>query len=128
MALTVLDFIAYDNPAYHESIWAWRRYQRAFDESVCAADCVFAISRYVGSRIERQFAHRLSGPVWPVPLGTDHLVPLSGGASTPDLSAATRPLESSEFLLVLGNDFDDTVIDFRHFLSEQPCHEFGMRA
>ena len=112
VALTVLDFIAYDNPVYHESIWAWRRYQRAFDESVCAADCVFAISSYVGSRIERQFAHRLPGPVWPVPLGTDHLVPSSGGYSTPELSAVTRPLESSEFLLVLGNDFEHKNRDF----------------
>lgn len=112
VALTVLDFIAYDNPAYHESIWAWRRYQRAFDESVCAADCVFAISRYVGFRIERQFAHRLSGPVCPVPLGTDHLAPLSGGAPAAELSAATRALEASEFLLVLGNDFEHKNRDF----------------
>lgn len=112
VALTVLDFIAYDNPVYHESIWAWRQYQRAFDESVCAADCVFAISRYVGSRIERQFAHRLSGPVRPVPLGTDHLAPTAGGNVAQALSPATRALESFEFLLVLGNDFEHKNRDF----------------
>lgn len=112
VALTVLDFIAYDNPVYHESIWAWRQYQRAFDESVCAADCVFAISRYVGSRIERQFAHRLSGPVRPVPLGTDHLAPAAGSQGSEALSPATRALESSEFLLVLGNDFEHKNRDF----------------
>ena len=50
--------------------------------------------------------------MWAVPLGTDHLVPLSDGAATPGLSAATRPLESSEFLLVLGNDFEHKNRDF----------------
>lgn len=106
VALTVLDFIAYDNPAYHESAWAWRRYQQAFDENVCLADCVFAISRYVGSRLERQFARRLPGPVRSVPLGTDHLEGGSDSSAGEATGPAVAALGGTAFLLVLGNDFE----------------------
>ena len=110
VALTVLDLIAYDNPAYHESTWAWRRYQEIFDENVCLADCVFAISRHVATRLENQFAHRLSGPVRPIPLGTNHLagpVDETGGPEADPQGLAVLP-----FLLVLGNDFEHKNRDF----------------
>ena len=110
VALTVLDLIAYDNPAYHESAWAWRRYQEIFDENVCLADCVFAISRHVATRLENQFAHRLSGPVRPIPLGTDHL---AGPFDETDGPEADLPgLAGGPFLLVLGNDFEHKNRDF----------------
>ena len=112
VALTVLDFIAYDNPAYHESAWSWRRYQEAFDENVCLADCVFAISRCVGSRLERQFAHQLPGPVRSVLLGTDHLEAPSDTAVIQAVDPAVKALESTAFLLVLGNDFEHKNRDF----------------
>ncbi len=112
VALTVLDFIAYDNPAYHESAWSWRRYQQAFDENVCLADCVFAISRYVGSRLERQFAHQLQGPVRSVPLGTDHLRASSETAVAETITPAVGALDGTAFLLVLGNDFEHKNRDF----------------
>ncbi len=111
VALTVLDLIAYDNPAYHESEWSWRRYQELFNENVCLADCVFAISRHVAARLEHQFAHQLSGPVRPIPLGTDHLsrhVTEEIGAPDSDLQS----LEGTPFLLVLGNDFEHKNRDF----------------
>lgn len=110
VALTVLDLIAYDNPAYHESAWWQRRYQEAFDEQVCLADGVFAISRHVGSRLEQQFAGRLSGPVWPVLLGTDHLHAGSPAAAEP--GPAVKALQGARFLLVLGNDFEHKNRDF----------------
>ncbi len=110
VALTVLDLIAYDNPAYHESAWAWRRYQEIFDENVCLADCVFAISRHVATRLENQFAHRLSGPVRPIPLGTDHLAgPFD---ETGGHEADLQGLADAPFLLVLGNDFEHKNRDF----------------
>lgn len=112
VALTVLDFIAYDNPAYHESAWSWRRYQQAFDENVCLADCVFAISRHVGSRLERQFAHQLPGPVRSVLLGTDHLQAPPDTAANQDVGLAVKALEGTAFLLVLGNDFEHKNRDF----------------
>lgn len=112
VAITVLDFIAYDNPAYHESAWSWRRYQQAFDENVCLADCVFAISRYVGSRLERQFVHQLSGPVRSVPLGTDHLRVASETAVVEAVAPAVKALHGTAFLLVLGNDFAHKNRDF----------------
>lgn len=111
VALTVLDLIAYDNPAYHESEWSWRRYQSLFDENLCLADCVFAISRHVASRLEHQFAHQLSGPVRPIPLGTDHLsrdAAEVAGAPDSDL----QHLDGTPFLLVLGNDFEHKNRDF----------------
>lgn len=110
VAITVLDFIAYDNPAYHESSQSWRRYQRLFDEQVCLADGVFSISEYVGARLERQFAHRLAGSVRRMLLGTDHL-----SAAPSGLSAAEPPiagLDGKPFLLVLGNDFEHKNRDF----------------
>jgi glycosyltransferase involved in cell wall biosynthesis len=111
VAITVLDFIAYDNPSYHESRADWREYQRAFDEKVCAADSVLAISRYIGDRLERQFPHQLSAPVRSIHLGTNHLAVPPGGAP------ATSPwpadaLSSKSFLLVLGNDFEHKNRDF----------------
>ncbi len=112
VALTVLDFIAYDNPAYHESAWSWRRYRQAFDENVCLADCVFAISRYVGSRLERQFAHQLPGPVRSVPLGTDHLEAGSDTGAVEGTGPAVSALGGTPFLLVLGNDFEHKNRDF----------------
>lgn len=112
VALTVLDFIAYDNSAYHESAWSWRRYQEAFDENVCLADCVFAISGHVGARLERQFAHRLSGPVRSVLLGTDHLQSSPATAASAAAGPAVKALEGTAFLLVLGNDFAHKNRDF----------------
>jgi len=112
VALTVLDFIAYDNPTYHESVWAWRNYQQEFGESVALADCVFAISRYVGSRLEEQFAHQLSGPVRTTLLGTDHLQSVSDTGATAVLSPAVTALDGKPFLLVLGNDFEHKNRDF----------------
>jgi len=112
VALTVLDFIAYDNPAYHESSRLWRQHQQAFDEHVRLADCVFAISRHVGSRIERQFAHQLSGPVRPVPLGTDHLLAPTDAGATSQRGPMVQALENVRFLLVLGNDFEHKNRDF----------------
>ncbi len=112
VAITVLDFIAYDNPSYHESRSSWRQYQRAFDEKVCLADGVFAISRYVGERLERQFAHQLSGPVRSVYLGTDHLNAPSVTESPVEPGSAIASLEHARFLLVLGNDFEHKNRDF----------------
>ena len=111
VALTVLDLIAYDNPMYHESDWSWRRYQEIFDENVCLADCVFAISRHVADRLEHQLAHQLPGPVRSIPLGTDHLLGLAeepAVAPPPDVQA----LAGTPFLLVLGNDFEHKNRDF----------------
>lgn len=112
VAITVLDFIAYDNPAYHESAEAWRHYQQLFDAQVALADCVFAISEHVGSRLQRQFAHQLSGPVHSVLLGTDHLTAESAGAPAPGLDPALATLDGRSFLLVLGNDFEHKNRDF----------------
>ena len=112
VALTVLDFIAYDNPNYHESEWAWRQYQQVFDENVCLADCVFAISQSVGTRLEQQFAHQLAGPVRRTLLGTDHLQSLAGAGANAQLGPAFRALENGGFLLVLGNDFEHKNRDF----------------
>jgi glycosyltransferase involved in cell wall biosynthesis len=111
VAVTVLDLIVYDNPDYHESVWSWRHYQQTFQENVCLADCVFAISQYVASRLEHQFAHQLSGPVRPVPLGTDHLARPDAGKSDPQ-APALRELQHTPFLLVLGNDFEHKNRDF----------------
>jgi glycosyltransferase involved in cell wall biosynthesis len=121
VAITVLDQIAYDNPAYHESAWWQRRYQQAFDEQVCLADCVFAISRYVGTRLERQYAGRLFGPVRSVLLGTDHL----RAEHTPAVTAPTGPaigaLVDAPFLLVLGNDFEHKNRDFAVKVFAEMC-------
>ena len=111
VALTVLDLIAYDNLAYHESVWSWRRYQEVFEENVCLADCVFAISRHIGSRLEGQFARRLAAPVRPVPLGTDHLADRATGAED-GLEPEVQALDDKPFLVVLGNDFEHKNRDF----------------
>ena len=112
VAMTVLDFIGYDNPSYYESRSAWLAYRRAFDEKICQADRVFAISRNVGSRLERQFARRLSGPVRSVPLGTDHLLTLSDAEETDQPGPVLQALGGKRFLLVLGNDFEHKNRDF----------------
>jgi glycosyltransferase involved in cell wall biosynthesis len=112
VALTVLDFIAYDNPSYHESREIWREHQRAFDQRVCQADGVFAISAYVGGRLQRQFAHQLAAPVRAIPLGTDHLDRASRLEAPPEPGSAIASLAQSRFLLVLGNDFAHKNRDF----------------
>ena len=112
VALTVLDLIAYDNPSYHESRAAWREYQQDFTEKVCLADRVFAISRHVASRLERQFAHRLSGPVRAIHLGTDHLQRMVQADRAGGLRREVAALEGQPFLLVLGNDFEHKNRDF----------------
>ena len=112
VALTVLDLIAYDNPSYHESRADWRQYQQDFEERVCLADRVFAISRYVASRLERQFAHRLSGPVRAIHLGTDHLQRVVQADRAGGLRREVAALEGQPFLLVLGNDFEHKNRDF----------------
>ena len=122
VAVTVLDFIAYDNPAYHESSRSWRQHQHAFDDHVRMADCVFAISRHVGSRIERQFAHQLSGPVRTVPLGTDHLLALTDAGTTGEQAPIMQTLvENQRFLLVLGNDFEHKNRDFAVKVFAEMC-------
>jgi len=110
VAVTVLDFIAYDNRSYHVSDLAWRDYQHAFDDQVCRADAVFAISQHVGSRVVSQLPHQLSGPVLVVPPGTDHLRDRQApdAPSLPELQA----LEGRPFLLALGNDFEHKNRDF----------------
>ncbi|MEX2269865.1 MAG: glycosyltransferase [Vicinamibacterales bacterium] len=113
VAITVLDFIAYDNPSYHESSFAWRQYQRAFDEKIRDADQVFAISRHVGERLQRQFAHRLSAPVRSIHLGADHLTAASiDSGAAPELPPELRSIGDRKFLLVLGNDFAHKNRDF----------------
>jgi glycosyltransferase involved in cell wall biosynthesis len=111
VAVTVLDFIAYDNPAYHESPFAFRAYQRAFDAKVCEADQVFAISGHIGRRLQRQFAHRLLAPVRPVLLGTDHL-DASVQRTPPTVPTALGELTPKQYLAVLGNDFAHKNRDF----------------
>ncbi len=110
VALTVLDFIAYDIPGYHESAWAWRRYRQGFDENVSLADGLFAISHYVGSRLQRQFGDRVA-PVRSVLLGTDHLNGVTNTAAI-DGGPAVSALDDTRFLLVLGNDFEHKNRDF----------------
>lgn len=112
VVLTILDFIAYDNPAYHESPFAFRSYQRAFDERVCEADQVFAISRSIGDRLQQQFAHRLLAPVRTIHLGTDHL----GHAP-----AIGPGLQTKGYLLVLGNDFAHKNRDFAVKVFAEMC-------
>ena len=73
---------------------------------------MFAISTYVGSRLERQFAHQLPGPVRSVLLGTDHLQASPDTAAIQPVSPAVRALGSEAFLLVLGNDFEHKNRDF----------------
>lgn len=117
VALTILDFIAYDNPAYHESSFAFRSYQRAFDQRVCDADQVFAISRCVGERLQQQFAHRLLAPVRTLHLGTDHL----SHDHAPANDAAPSGLPSKGYLLVLGNDFAHKNRDFAVKVFAEMC-------
>jgi glycosyltransferase involved in cell wall biosynthesis len=111
VAITVLDFIAYDNRQYHESEWAWRDYQKAFDDQICLADGVFAISAHVALRLTGQFAHQLAGPVRVVPLGTDHVRHASAPAGSRS-TAALQVVEDGRFLLVLGSDFEHKNRDF----------------
>ena len=92
VAVTVLDLIAYDNAGYHESAWSWRLHQQTFQENLCLADCVFAISRHVASRLEQQFADQLSGPVRLALLGTDHLARPDAGTAEPQ-ALAVRELQ-----------------------------------
>ncbi|HYE85027.1 MAG TPA: glycosyltransferase [Vicinamibacterales bacterium] len=108
VAVTVLDFIAYDNPSYHEDSAAWRDYQRLFDVKVCRADRVFAISEYIGARLQNQFAHQLTAPVAAIHPGTDHLLQDGDAAATEPVA----DLDGSRFLLVLGNDFEHKNRDF----------------
>lgn len=117
VALTILDFIAYDNPAYHESSFAFRSYQRAFDERVRDADQVFAISRYIGDRLQQQFAHRLLAPVRTIHLGTDHL----SHDHAAGIGAASPGLPSKSYLLVLGNDFAHKNRDFAVKVFAEMC-------
>lgn len=117
VVLTILDFIAYDNPAYHESSFAFRSYQRAFDARVCEADQVFAISRYIGDRLQQQFAHRLLAPVRTIHLGTDHLSPAPAAGP----GAAGPGLETKGYLLVLGNDFAHKNRDFAVKVFAEMC-------
>lgn len=120
VAITVLDQIAYDNPAYHESVWWQRRYQQAFDEQVCLADCVFAISRHVGTRLEQQYKGRLAGPVRSILLGTDHLQ-TQPQVATATVGPAVAALEGQHYLLVLGNDFEHKNRDFAVKVFAEMC-------
>jgi glycosyltransferase involved in cell wall biosynthesis len=107
--VTVLDFIAYDISAYHESEWAWQRYRSGFDEKARLADGLFAISEFVAARMRRQFGDVIA-PVHAIRLGTDHL---DGDQATPAAeSADARALSGVPFLLVLGNDFQHKNRDF----------------
>lgn len=117
VVLTILDFIAYDNPSYHESSFAFRSYQRAFDARVCDADQVIAISRYIGDRLQQQFAHRLLAPVRTIHLGTDHL----GNDHAIGSGAAGFGLPSKGYLLVLGNDFAHKNRDFAVKVFAEMC-------
>lgn len=121
VAMTVLDFIAYDNPSYHGSDWEWRRHQQAFDENVCLADTVLAISDHVGARVIRQFAHQLPGAVHVVPLGTDHLGTESAGDDVAYPGGVWPAIEQGRFLLVLGNDFQHKNRDFAVRVFAEMC-------
>ena len=106
VVITVLDFIAYDNAAYHESDDHWFEYRAAFDRRLCLADQVVAISGTIAARVQRQFAHRLAQPVQAILLGTDHL---STAAIDPPRQSADP---SGPYALVLGNDFAHKNRDF----------------
>lgn len=118
VAVTILDFIAYDNPAYHESPLAYRAYRRAFDAKVRQADQLFAISRHVGERLERQFAHQLLAPVRSIHLGTDHLDGIGDRHARPVVFAALSP---KQFIAVLGNDFAHKNRDFAVKVFAEMC-------
>ena len=109
VVLTVLDFIAYDIPNYHESPRAWRRHRSRFDEQLELADGIFAISHAVARRVDSQFMGRLGGPAHAIELGTDHLA-----ADAPDTAvpAALGGTADQPFLVVLGNDFGHKNRDF----------------
>lgn len=106
VVITVLDFIAYDNPAYHETDDHWFEYRAAFDERLCLADQVVAISATVADRVQRQFAHRLAMPVQAVLLGTEHLQKVTAVQASESLDVP------GPFMLVLGNDFAHKNRDF----------------
>lgn len=120
VALTVLDFIAYDNPSYHESTWAWRRHRAHFDEHVCLADGVFAISDYVSARLEEQYGAQLHEPVRSMRLGTDHLT-AAQAAATASVGTAVGALAHERFVLVLGNDFEHKNRDFAVRVFAEMC-------
>lgn len=109
VVLTVLDFIAYDIPHYHESPRAWRRHRSRFDEQIELADGIFAISHAVARRVDSQFAGRLSGPARATALGTDHLANDAGETAVPP---ALSEVSDRPFLVVLGNDFGHKNRDF----------------
>lgn len=109
VVLTVLDFIAYDIPTYHESPRAWRRHRARFDEHIELADAVFAISQSVAHRVDSQYAGRLSRPARAIELGTDHLDRDAGETAIPP---ALGGLSDQPFLAVLGNDFAHKNRDF----------------
>jgi glycosyltransferase involved in cell wall biosynthesis len=114
----VLDFIAYDNPAYHESPFAFREYQRSFDDHIRAADQVLAISRHIGDRIQRQFAHRLLAPVRSIYPGADHLADERIASEAPSILDGVT---SGNFLAVLGNDFAHKNRDFAVKVFAEMC-------
>jgi len=120
VALTVLDFIAYDNPAYHESAWSWRRHRAEFDQQICLADGIFAISADVAVRADEQYREQLHEPVRAMLLGTDHLVTTPMGDDVP-LGATVAPLMGERFLLVLGNDFEHKNRDFAVRVFAEMC-------
>lgn len=109
VALTVLDFIAYDISTYHESARAWRRHRARFDEQVLLADGIFAISQCVADRVNDQYDGRLARPARATSLGADHLL---GMTSEPTPSTRMRDLVDAPFLVVLGNDFAHKNRDF----------------
>ncbi len=109
VVLTVLDFIAYDIPSYHESRRAWHRHRRRFDEHVGLADGVLAISQAVADRVDSQYAGGLGGAARAVLLGADHL---TTAAVPAEASPRLLGLADQPFLVVLGNDFAHKNRDF----------------
>lgn len=118
VVITVLDFIAYDNPAYHESLFAFRAYRRSFDDQICRADQILAISRHIGDRIQRQFAHRLLAPIRSIYPGANHLEAAASSGAVPPSLAGVAP---GQYLAVLGNDFAHKNRDFAVKVFTEMC-------
>lgn len=103
--ISILDFIAYENPTYRKSHRIWKNYRKQFRHALSESDLILAISQDVKNLIVRRMPFLDSNRIKVVPLGVDHI-------SKKSSQIAIHIEHENPYFLFIGTDYTHKNLDF----------------